>query len=177
MSLKERIYLTAKANVGETAWAKEKDRVARRNNLVHFREGEWKCNLFVYEVLLAAGCDIGTPNRYPHPSMRRYGVGALMYVEDKTPKDNHRPPCCIDWYNLKVNVAEYIGEGYEGRQNCEEGDIITDGNHIGIIASYDEDSDSGESFNATRVEVVLDGFGFGSGAIGEKRPVRIFRCI
>ena len=78
-NLQERIYLTAKANIGETVWAKDKDRVANRNSKVHFKNGEWKCNLFVYEVLKAAGCDIGTPNRYPNFS-QNIMVGVSIYL-------------------------------------------------------------------------------------------------
>ena len=63
MTTQQRIYLTAKENIGETAWAKDAERQAKRNRNVKFKSSENKCNLFVYEVLLAAGVDIGTPNQ------------------------------------------------------------------------------------------------------------------
>ena len=53
MTTQERIYLTAKENIGETAWAKNVARTARRNSKVKFGKGEYKCNLFVYEVLFS----------------------------------------------------------------------------------------------------------------------------
>ncbi len=175
MSLQERIYLTAKDNIGETSWAFNKDRRAKRNSLVHFKCNEWKCNLFVYEVLYAAGCDIGTPNRYPNYDENTFsGIGSLIYFPFY---DNHRPPCCIDWYDKKVSACKYIGEGEIGKNKCKQGDIITDGSHIGIVDSYDPNTKDGKSINAAKEKVLCDGFGFGSGKIKEVRTVRIFRAI
>jgi len=154
MSRQERIYLTAKANIGEKVWAKAKKRQAKRNQNVCFTEGEWKCNLFVYEILLAAGYDVGTPNKInglAHP---------ILAAQNKL----DRPPCAIDWYNKKVSGMSFIGEGDEGRKNCKQGDIITDGNHMGIVAGNNKTISAGES------EVLHNDWGFR----GEN--VRIFRC-
>ena len=59
-SLQEKIYLTAKANIGDKSWARDVPRQEKRNKHVYFDAGEYKCNLFVYEVLLACGVDVGT---------------------------------------------------------------------------------------------------------------------
>ena len=134
------------------------------NLSVQFKKGEWKCNLFVYEVLLEAGCHIKTINRYPNYREDLWigPGGARIYPFE----DNHRPPCCIDWYNKEVLEADFIGEGIDGIEDCEKGDIITDGNHIGIVAGR------GKSINAGEMKVNLNEFGFGE----EKWSVRIFRC-
>jgi RHS repeat-associated protein len=51
----DRIARIAAANVGGEEWRTSKSRRARRNKKVVFGKGSNKCNLFVYEVLLAAG--------------------------------------------------------------------------------------------------------------------------
>ena len=61
-TIQELILLNAQENINETAWAKDNDRQAKRNENVYVLKGEWKCNLFVYEIILASGYDIGTPN-------------------------------------------------------------------------------------------------------------------
>lgn len=156
MSRQERIYLTAKANIGDESWAKGSKRQAKRNDKVCFTAGEWKCNLFVYEVILAAGYDIGTPNKtgLSHP---------ILNLEGK----NERPPCAIDWYNKTVGGMEFIGEGDDGKKNCKEGDIITDGTHMGIVAGNNTTISAGE------FEILHNDWGFRG---NENRPVRIFRC-
>ena len=57
------IYKNAYSHIGETYWAKKKERQAEGNEHVFFKKGEWKCNLFVYEMILDSGYDIGTPNK------------------------------------------------------------------------------------------------------------------
>jgi len=58
----QKIVSIARKNIGGTEWAANSPRECKRNKNVVFVAGENKCNLFVYEVLLAAGIDIGTPN-------------------------------------------------------------------------------------------------------------------
>ena len=101
-SIQEKIYLNAKANVGETVWAYQVERQAKRNPKVFVTKDEWKCNLFVFQIILASGYDIGTPNTtgWSHP---------FLYFQGK----NLRPPCCIDWYNEIVPGFILIGEGEE----------------------------------------------------------------
>ena len=154
MKKKERIYLNAEKNIGETAWAKDKKRQAKRNEHVCFTAGEWKCNLFVYEILLASGKDIGTPNKanaLHHP---------ILALENKL----DRPPCAIDWYNKTVSGMTFIGEGDDGKSKCKQGDIITNGEHIGIVAG------NNKTISATASQIEHNNWGFR----GEN--VRIFRC-
>ena len=107
-------------------------------------------------MILAAGYDIGTPNEingFAHP---------ILAAQNKL----KRPPCASDWYNGKVNGMTYIGENDEGRKKSNKGDIITDGNHMGIVAG------NNESISASFSEkvVVRNSWGFR----GEN--VKIFRC-
>ena len=128
MSRQDRIYLTARDNIGETAWSKNKARQAKRDKNVYFKKGEYKCNLFVYEVVKAGGYDVGTPNQlngFLHPFLAVKG-------------QLDRPPCAIDWYNKKVDGMEFIGENNEGRYRSRPGDIITDGTHMGIIGENNQ---------------------------------------
>lgn len=62
VSIQDLIYKNEEANIGDKSWAKDVDRQAKRNENVFVLKDEWKCNLFVYEIILASGCDIGTPN-------------------------------------------------------------------------------------------------------------------
>ena len=154
MTTQERVYLTAKANIGDTSWALNNKRQAKRNENVCFKSGEYKCNLFVYEVLLAAGKDIGTPNSLnplKHP---------ILALENKLA----RPPCASDWYNKTVSGVTFIGEDDKGKSKCKQGDIITNGHHVGIVAG------NNTTISAADNEVVHNDWGFR----GEN--VRIFRC-
>ena len=157
MTRQERIYLTAEANIGDTSWSPDNERQARRNEHVFFKAGEPKCNLFVYEVILAAGYDIGTPNQldgFKHP---------ILAMQGKL----DRPPCARDWYDKTVPGMKFIGEDRNGKNNCIQGDIITDGNHMGIVAGNCQTISA--SYNEKKV--VRNDWGFR----GEN--VRIFRCI
>ena len=155
VSIQEKIYLNAKANIDETAWAKDVDRQAKRNKEVFVTEGEWKCNLFVYEIILVSGYDIGTPNR------ARWISHPILNIQGK----NKRPPCCSDWYNLQVEGFTFIGEGEEGKNKCKKGDIVTNGVHIGIIAG------DGETISAAKEKVVKNDWGYR----GDEGVLRYFR--
>ena len=154
-SVQEKIYLNAKANVGETVWAYEVDRQAKKNPKVYFTGNEWKCNLFVYEMILDSGYDIGTPNTAGFKHL-------ILFFQGK----NKRPPCCMDWYNEKVPGFILIGEGEEGKQNCIPGDIVTDGTHMGIIAGNEQ------TISAAYDEVVENDWGYRG---NEKRTLKYFR--
>ena len=143
-SIQEKIYLNARANIGETVWAKNVDRQAKRNEEVFVTEGEWKCNLFVYEIILVSGYDIGTPNR------ARWISHPILNIKGK----NKRPPCWSDWYNEKVEGFILIGEGEEGKKYCQKGDIVTNGVHIGIIAGDEK------TISANEEQVVENDWGY-----------------
>ena len=80
----ENIIKIAKSYIGKTYWARHKERRASNNINVCFEEGEWKCNLFVYEVILEAGYDIGCPHRkhfflvFDH---RQLKIGIMIKLE------------------------------------------------------------------------------------------------
>ena len=153
-SVQERIYSNAKANVGETAWARDVERQAKRNENILVKEGEWKCNLFVYEIILASGYDIGTKsiNCILHP---------ILCMMGKT----QRPPVCENWYNGEVSGFSFIGEGDEGKKNSKKGDIITNGSHIGIIAGDEK------TISAAEDMIVENDWGYR----GNEGNLKIFR--
>jgi len=154
----EQIYKNALSYVGSNNWSVLKARQCAKNDAVYFNTSETKCNLFVYEVLLDSGIDIGTMNELKsltHP---------FLVSEGKA----KRPACAIDWYNEKVSQFKLIGQGSEGIKNCKPGDIITDGGHMGIVSG----SKSTISASAKEFKVVNNDWGFRG---DEDRPVRIFR--
>ena len=115
---KKEILRIAKANIGDKSWAKFPSREAKRNSKVKFGMFEWKCNLFVYEVLLASGIDIGTPNEI---SDKRW----IIKREGKT----ERPPTARQWYDGEVDLFDEVEKEY-----AEGGDVCSDGSHCGIVS-------------------------------------------
>ena len=125
MTTQQRIYLTAK-NIGEN-----------------------KCNLFVYEVLLAAGVDIGTPNQ-----LEAWKQPILELANQLS-----RPPWTIDWFNGKVSIMKLVGEANKDQNlaysiDWEQGDILTDGVHMAIV------SENGKTIGAGEKTVNETKFGF-----------------
>ena len=153
-SIQEDIYSNAKNNVDETLWAYDVDRQAESNDQVYVTSGENKCNLFVYEMILASGYDIGTPNTAGFSHI-------YLWLKGKY----NRPPCCSDWYNKKVPGFTFIGEGEEGKRICQQGDIVTDGKHVGIIAG------NGKTISAAHDKVVENDWGFRQ----NQKKLRYFR--
>jgi len=142
------IFDNAKVNVGLTNWAKWVDRQCKRNNFVYVFAGEPKCNLFVYEILLSTGLDIGTPNITDNIVSRIIGK-----VD--------RPPCAADWYDGKVQQFKYIGTDV---YLAEAGDVITDGSHVAIAAGNFMSISAGEH------EILYNDWGFREG-----QTIKIFR--
>lgn len=162
MSRQEKIYNIAKKNINETAWAKNSKRQAKRNPQVCFNKGENKCNLFVYEIILASGYDIGTPN----------SINALTHPILASQGKLSRPPCAIDWFNGKVPGMTFIGEGNNSNglasnTSCKRGDILTDGIHMAIV------SDNKKTIGAGENTVNETGFGFD---FIYDNSVKVFRC-
>lgn len=114
----------ARAHIGSTAWSRFCTRTSA-NSRVTFNYGEPKCNLFVYEMLVAGGVKQDLPNT----------AGALKsYLPFFNTQPNPRPYCCSDWYNCRVPNMTYIGQGINALNKCWPGDIITEGKHMGIIS-------------------------------------------
>lgn len=118
----KRIIANARENLSccNTLWQKSKNRQCKRNSKVYFTSGEPKCNLFVYEILLASGIDIGTPNRCSYSDL-------ILRIKDKC----DRPPTTSDWYHGRVKHFKFYSKT-EGAY--KPGDIITDGHHVGIVS-------------------------------------------
>jgi len=156
-SIQNKIYSNAKANIGDKSWAKGVRRQAKRNPNVVYDKGVWKCNLFVYEIILASGLDIGT-----------YECSSGI-----------TPPVAGDWYNyssyLITNNAEFIGKGPEGINKAIPGDIITDGIHMGIYAGNDEVINAGlYDVHITNIKTIGNwGNSYGYGY--DNNPFKIFR--
>jgi len=143
VSIQDLIYENAKANIGDKSWAKEVDRQAKRNENVFVLKDEWKCNLFVYEIILASGYDIGTPNSV--------NCKKEKYKKICEQKKDKRPPCCKDWFDEKVPGFDLIGKNDEGRKLCQKGDIITNGGHIAIVSNPED----GSTISAAENEVIF----------------------
>ena len=151
------IYNNAKKYIGEKYWAKDKERQAKGNEHVFFNKGDWKCNLFVYEMILDSGYDIGTPNElncFRHP---------ILCFRDQL----KRPPCVTEWKNEEVPGFVLIGEGDEGRNKSKKGDIIAADSHVGIV------SKNKKTISATDKEIVENDWGFR----GEEEELKVFRYV
>ena len=116
---KKEILRIARCNIGEHAWDYGPSRQAKRNPNVKFGMFEYKCNLFVYEILLASLIDIGTPNEI---SEKRWFIRNILKKMD-------RPPTAKQWYDGEVEMFEEIEES-----DAEGGDVCSDGSHCGIVA-------------------------------------------
>ena len=136
---KKEILRIAKANIGDKSWNYFLPRQAKRNSEVKFGIKEWKCNLFVYEILLACQIDIGTPNQI---SEKRW----LLKAKGKS----ERPPTCRQWYNGEVPYFREIR-----REEARGGDICTDGSHCGIVSD-----DFERTISATQIDVVSNDWGW-----------------
>ena len=117
---KREILRIAKANIGEHAWDWAVSRQTKRNPNVKFGMFEYKCNLFVYEILLASLIDIGTPNE---TSKKRWFLRLWGKLD--------RPPTARQWYDGKVPSFEEVDV-----EDAEGGDVCSDGHHCGIVSDY-----------------------------------------
>ena len=117
---KKEIVRIAKENINEHAWDYRPSREAKRNENVKFGMYEYKCNLFVYEILLASCIDIGTPNEI---SKKRWFIRMQGKMD--------RPPTARQWYNDEVPYFKEID-----KEEVEGGDICSDGSHVGIVSKY-----------------------------------------
>jgi len=170
--LHHKVCLTAYYNIGSTAWARSETRESDDNpNVIvdgegFFSEGDWKCNLFVYEMLLKSGIDIGTPNKV-NTAWDILDKGADII--DLSIDGIDRPPRAKDWYDMEDTIngeksklpelfelvasvekedrskSPYKNSGKEYSSAfsylytvTKPGDIITSGKHIGIISKMDE---------------------------------------
>lgn len=95
----------AEANLGSTAWSKDRPAVQRGNGK-RFGVGDWKCNLFVHDMIYDAGVD--SPPRTP----------------------GGWPATAAMWKNGTIPGFRRLENG--GGNSQQRGDIISDGEHCGI---------------------------------------------
>jgi len=162
VTLQEKIFLNAETNLDLDAWAKDSERQSKRKTNIFFDSGEWKNNLFVYEIILASGYDVGTPNQ----------LNASKHPELAANDKLDRPPCAKDWYynyETKVSGAVLVGEGSDGINEAIPGDVITDGINIGIYYGDGEIVVADPKVISKTKSWGSNGFGF------DNIPVKIFR--
>jgi hypothetical protein len=119
--IQQKILDEAKKYIGSDNWSKSVSKTSN-NGKTTFDEGEYKCNLFVYDVLDDSGIDIGLPS-YKYRFKKFYNGDF-----------SRRPYTCKQWYKEKVPCMKCIGKGVEGLKKSLPGDIITNGRHMGIIS-------------------------------------------
>ena len=110
----------AKSHIGSGDWGVFCVRKSD-DGKVQFNFGEPKCNLFVYEMLIAGGVGQELPNK----------AGFLGGIFNQL-KD--RPYTAKQWHNGEVPKMKLVGSGVDGLNKCWPGDIVTDGSHVGIIS-------------------------------------------
>jgi len=190
------VCFSALMKVSWDDWAKGAERTCLYNPDVVFYEDEYKCNLFVYEMLLENGIDVGTPNRRNRVvNLPLVGGGA-----EALGFSIQRPPRAEDWYNYNdfINykdskITEYFdfileiddrdrmyelnGESVSAYTymdyHTRPGDIVTTGSHIGIISKHDGHR-IGErelTISAGDYRILHNSFGFRS----SDKPIRVFR--
>ena len=159
---RKKVVEDALSNVGSLKWSKFAKRTSFDGKVV-FIYTEFKCNLFVYEMLQKNGVKQDLPNKA--------GKRASLFLSKK---NNGRPYTASQWYDKKVPRMTFIGEGLEGLKASCPGDIITDGHHMGIIVGTDK-TVSASSRISDLMQVVSNNWGWRKENYTGKKPVRIFR--
>jgi hypothetical protein len=156
----------AKKRIGSTAWAKD---VERKSDVGDFAKDEWKCNLFIAEMMHAGGIAVPLINYQPDGVF----VWILVRILQVKPPANNRPPCAIDWYNAKdrsdLSFVTFVGEGTQGLNASWPGDIVTDGHHCGLISA------PRKTISATQTEIVENDWGWRKDQLSGASAVRIYR--
>jgi len=146
----------AKAQKDSTDWSPSTQRTSADGKTT-FYAGEPKCNLFVYEMLVASGVSQDLPNG---PGLRNYLLNLF--------NSNERPYVCEQWYNEEVPNMKLVGKGIEGLNRCWPGDIVTDGHHIGIISGPQKTIHA----SGTQCKVIENNWGWDK---DRRNIVKIFR--
>ncbi|RFS20233.1 RHS repeat-associated core domain-containing protein [Chitinophaga silvatica] len=111
---RDRLVKTAEKHVGETAWALE---VSKDN----VESGKWKCNKFVYDMLVEAGFSIGLPNgngglggKYPYTASQwadpKLKIPGWIVVATPEPGDI-AAYADAGYHDATGHVGIYVGNG------------------------------------------------------------------
>jgi len=192
--------------VGSRNWAKGTTRQAKNNpsvivigditaNIglfdeteVTLRDGDWKCNLFIYEMLLDSGIDIGTPrNIYkvldgPPTAQDWYAFKSEINGEDSKLREYFELVAEIKDKSDRTKVpfnSEYEYATDYLYDKTRPGDIVTNGEHLGIVSKYffdsyvntNSDGDIELCINTRESYVGHTAFGFRA----SDKPVRFYR--
>lgn len=117
----------AKRHVGSEAWRQDVERG-------DFDDNDYKCNLFVFEMARNSGAEIPLMHRSRNPL-----------------SDDRYPPVAADWRNPETEI-----EGWVVVKKPEPGDIVSDGDHMGIVSG----DNTTISASSTENKVVENDFGF-----------------
>ena len=117
--LNQKIVDQAKLFIGSSDWSWTGTKISYDGKAL-FGNGEFKCNLFVYDVLGICGIKMDLPNQPGR--FRKFII------------KSERPYTTKQWYNEQVPNFKYIGKGVKALEQSVPGDIITDGKHMGIIS-------------------------------------------
>jgi hypothetical protein len=109
------------STLGQWNWAKY---LKKDSDQGTFLPGEWKCNLFVAEVLAEGGFQVPLYN-----TAGTWATVVLKFFDENTA----RPPTARQWYDSAVPGTTLIGTGKEGLEKSWPGDISTSGSHVGIV--------------------------------------------
>ena len=90
---------------------------------------DWKCNIFVYEVLRAAGAKIPL-------------IGGMLGWA--TNGKYGYPPSASDWENKDIKI-----DGWAITKNPKPGDVVSTGEHVGIYIG------NGKMISAARDNIVM----------------------
>lgn len=122
------VVAVAKEQIGKTDWSVWSTREG--NNKMIGLIGQPKCNIFVAEMLGRGNFHV--PLVAAHQGISYY-LAAWGETAEKV-RNGLRPSTCSEWYSGTVPATTCIGSGLAAFPKCWPGDIITDGEHIGIIS-------------------------------------------
>lgn len=114
-----KVVQCAKKYIGSKDWDKNVDKGSVLSD-------EYKCNLFVAEVLNEAGFEV--------PYTNKAGIKAMIRLISKLDFNFDRPLVAAQWYKGECPGTTLVGEGVNGLNKAWPGDIITNGVHVGIIS-------------------------------------------
>jgi hypothetical protein len=132
----DRIVKTAEKYKGDTTWAKS----TKKDN---FGAGSWKCNKFVYDVMIEVGVS-------PKPELHK--PAKCLPIIEVCLTTASRPPHAREWADPGETIP-----GWEVVDDPQPGDIAAYDGHVGFVHS------SGMTVSAAEDAVVVNDWGFRPG--------------